>query len=91
MQSITHQMTPLYVRIDDFLKAHPAQAAWRRSNPKVSRVADTDHRAPRFTDAEVITIGLMQGCLGVATLKQAYRIIAHNFRDAFPHLPCYAL
>ena len=80
MASITDQMTFLYCFCDDFLKAHPAQAAWRRSN----------HRAPRFTDAEVVTIGLMQGCLGVATLKGAYLIIAQNFGHLFPGLPCYA-
>ena len=80
MASITDQMTILYVFIDDFLKAHPTQATWRRSN----------HRAPGFTDAEVITIGLMRGCLGAATLKQAYLIIAQNFGPLFPKLPCYA-
>ena len=79
MASITDQMTCLYCFCDDFLKAHPAQAQWRRSN----------HKAPRFSDAEVLTIGLMQSCLQVATLKRAYLIIAHNFRPAFPHLPCY--
>lgn len=79
MSSITEQMTHLYVFIDDFLKARPSLASWRRS-PNAS---------PAFTDAEVITIGLMQGCLGCATLKQTYRLIANNFRDAFPLLPCY--
>jgi transposase len=80
MASITDQMTLLYCFVDDFLKAHPGQATWRRSN----------HKAPAFTDAEVITIGLMQGCLGVATLKQTYKRIRDNFRDAFPLLPSYA-
>jgi hypothetical protein len=80
MASITDQMTTLYCFCDDFLKAHPSQAAWRRSN----------HRAPGFTDAEVITIGLMQGCLGVATLKQTYLLIARNFRHLVPKLPSYA-
>ncbi len=80
MASITDQMTALYVFTDDFLKAHPAQAHWRRS----------PNGAPVFADAEVLTIALMQGCLGVATLKHAYRVIAENYRDAFPHLPSYA-
>ena len=80
MASITDQVTILYCFADDFLKAHPTQAAWRRSN----------HRAPGFTDAEVIAIGLMQGCLGVATLKHAYLLIAQNFGHLFPKLPCYA-
>lgn len=80
MASITDQMTILYCFVDDFLKAHPVQAAWRRSN----------HRAPRFSDAEVITIGLLQGCLGVATLKQTYKRIRDDFKSAFPLLPSYA-
>lgn len=80
MTSIVHQMTTLYTQIDDFLKANPALARWRRSN----------HRTPAFTDAEVITVGLMHNYLGVATLKQAYRLIAQNFADAFPKLPSYA-
>ena len=79
MSSITDQMTTLFVFVDDFLKANTAQAAWRRS----------PNSQPAFTDAEVLTIGLMQSCLGVATLKQAYLLIAHNFGGAFPKLPCY--
>jgi hypothetical protein len=80
MCSITDQMTTLYTHVDDYLKARPRLAAWRRS----------PHANPAFTDSEVLTIGLMQGCLGVATLKQTYRLIAHNFADAFPKLPTYA-
>src|SRR4028118_2093271 len=80
MPSITDQMTALYVLVDDFLKARPSLRSWRRS-PNAS---------PAFTDAEVITIALMQGCLGVATLKHTYRLIADNFGTAFPHLPSYS-
>ena len=80
MVSIVEQMTAVSVFVDDYLKAHPQQTQWRRSN----------HRAPAFTDAEVITIGLLQGCLGVATLKQAYQLVAANCRAAFPRLPGYA-
>lgn len=80
MPSITDQMTHLYVFVDDFLKAHPHLAAWRRS----------PNNAPLFTDAEVITVALMQGCFQVATLKQTYRLVAHNFRAAFPQLPSYS-
>jgi IS5 family transposase len=79
MASIADQLTTLYVFVDDYLKTHPRQAAWRRS----------PNHQPRFTDAEVLTLGLMQGCLGVATLKQTYRLIANNFRDAFPQLCSY--
>jgi len=80
MSSITDQMTTLYTHLDDFLKQRPWLSAWRRS----------PHACPTFTDAEVLTIGLMQGCLGVATLKKAYCLIAENFKDAFPKLPTYA-
>ena len=58
--SITHQMIAAFCFIDDSLKQHPRLAAWRKSN----------HSAPRFTDAEVLTIAQMQSILGVATLKR---------------------
>lgn len=80
MASIGEQMTAVYVFVDDYLKGHPQQTQWRRSN----------HRDPAFTDAEVITIGLLQGCLGAATLKQAYQFVAANCAAAFPRLPGYA-
>jgi transposase len=80
MASIEEQMTAVYVFVDDYLKAHPAQAHWRRS----------PHHEPSFTDAEVLTIALLQGCLGVATLKQAHQFVAANHRAAFPFLPRYA-
>lgn len=77
--SITDQMTKLFVFIDDFFKAHSQQAAWRRS----------PNATPAFTDAEVITIGLLQGAFGCATLKKTYQLVAANWRDAFPRLPSY--
>ncbi len=76
---IVEQMTQAYVFVDDYLKQHPAQAAWRRSN----------NDAPAFTDAEVLTIGLLQGALGCATLKKTYQLVAANWRDAFPRLCSY--
>ncbi len=79
-ESIEHQMTEIYCFIDDYLKAHPRQARWRRS----------PHACPRFTDAEVLTIALLQGSFQVASLKQTYRLVRANFRTAFPCLPSYA-
>jgi hypothetical protein len=73
------QMTTVYVFVDDWLKAHPDSAHWRTS----------PNSSPAFTDAEALTIGLMQGCLGVATLKKTYQLIGANYQDAFPHLPTY--
>jgi hypothetical protein len=80
MSSIIHTLTRVYVFVDDFLAQHPNQAQWRRSN----------NAKPAFTDAEVITIGLMQSVLGVATLKQTYNLIANNWRSCFPRLCGYA-
>jgi hypothetical protein len=72
-------MTEIYVFVDDFLKAHPRRAQWRRSH----------NAAPRLTDAEVITIALLQGSFGCATLKRAYLLVAANWRRAFPALCSY--
>jgi transposase len=80
MPSILDQMTAIYVFVDDYLKAHPHATQWRRSN----------HGHPAFTDAEVITLALLPGCLGAATLKHAYRSAQANWRSAFPLLPSYA-
>lgn len=79
MATIVHQMTQIYSFTDDALKAHPEWSLWRRSN----------NAEPEFTDAEVITVGLMQGCFGVDSLKKTYDLIAENYHDAFPRLPSY--
>lgn len=80
MASIVEQMTSVYVFVDDYMQAHPKATQWRRSN----------NHAPAFTDAEVISVGLLQGCLGAATLKQAHQFAADNLRGEFPLLPSYA-
>jgi IS5 family transposase len=72
-------MTEIYVFVDDFLKAHPRRAQWRRSH----------NAAPRLTDAEVITIAVLQGSFSCATLKRAYLLVAANWRRAFPALCSY--
>jgi IS5 family transposase len=79
MSSIVDHLTELYVFIDDFFSTHPALTQWRHS----------PHHTPVFADSEVLTIALLQGCLGVASLKQCYRLVAHNCRAAFPHLCSY--
>jgi transposase len=79
MTSIEHQMTQIYCFVDDYLKAHPRRAQWRRS----------PNAAPSLTDAEVITIALLQGSFGCATLKQTYLLVAHNYARAFPSLCSY--
>ena len=37
----------------------------------------------------MLTLALLQGCLGVSSLKQTYRLVAQNYRSAFPHLCSY--
>jgi len=79
LMSTLEQMTAIYIFVDDWLKSAPTVAHWRRSN--------NDH--PAFTDAEVITLGLMQCVLGVATLKETYRHVVRDYPGAFPRLPTY--
>ena len=79
MQSIADQMLVVFCFVDDFFLTHPAPARWRASN----------NARPAFTDAEVITIALMQGCFGCASLKQTYPLVAQNWRHLFPQLPSY--
>lgn len=79
-RSIEQQMTEIYCFVDDYLKAHPRCAAWRRS----------PHAHPKFSDSEALTIALLQGSLQVATWKQTYRLVALNWRACFPQLPTYA-
>ena len=76
LSSREHHLTALYVFVDDFLTAPPTLAHWRQS----------PHDTPQFTDAEVLTLALWQGCLSVASLKQTDRLVAHNYRSAFPPL-----
>lgn len=79
MASIAEWLVAGYCFADDYLKDHPSVARWRTSA----------HSQPKFTDAEVLTIGLIQGCVGVDTLKKAYLLIATNFREWFPRLCSY--
>lgn len=65
--------------MDDLLKQHPGFLHWRNSNNGV----------PLFSDSEVLTIAVMQPVLEVATLKQAFRLVADNAASCFPHLPSY--
>lgn len=79
MASIELVMTGIYCFVEETLKAHPEWVHWRTSN----------YSAPEFTDAEVITIALLQGSLGADTLKEAYQFVADNHRSAFPRLCSY--
>ena len=74
--SVSDQMLVMYVFVDDYLKRHPIVAAWRKS----------PNSKPSFTDAEVITIGLMQSVFGCQTLKKTHLLVSSSFRQAFPKL-----
>jgi hypothetical protein len=79
MANIAELATVVYVIVDDYLKSHRKLSCWRRSN----------NAEPAFTDAEVLTIGLLQSLLGVDTLKQTYRLVHDNIGEYFPLLPSY--
>src|SRR3982751_7087159 len=79
MLSIEDQLVQLYVFVDDFCQTRPDLADWRHSS----------HQQPAFSGAEVLTIALLQSGLEVASLKQTYRLIAANYRAAFPCLCSY--
>src|SRR5947207_15228417 len=78
-KSINDQLIEIYSFVDEFSKLHPEFAQWRESN----------NQAPAFSDAEVITIALMQGYFGCATLSQTYVLVRANARGAFPQLCSY--
>jgi len=79
MGTIIDQMTAIYVFVADNLQQQKKLADWRESN----------NAEPAFSDAEVITIGLMQSFLGVDKLKKVYKHIRDNYASAFPRLCSY--
>lgn len=76
---VSETMLDLYVYVDDFLKARPRLALWRLSPNDV----------PAFSDAEALTLALMQPVVGHATLAQTYRLIQAEYADCFPKLVTY--
>jgi hypothetical protein len=66
--------TALYVRTDDLLKQHPGLAPWR---PAVGL-------QPRLSDAELVTLAVMQALLGYTSesrwLRHARAHLGHLFR-----------
>jgi hypothetical protein len=69
--------TALYVRTDDLLKACPEQAPAR---PRVGI-------APRLTDAELVTLAVMQALLGRTSEARWLRYAHAELRHLFPYLP----
>ena len=69
--------TALYVRTDDLLKASPDRAPAR---PAVGI-------RPQITDAELITLAVMQALLGRTSEARWLRYAHAQLRHLFPYLP----
>jgi len=69
--------TALYVRTDDLLKAAPERVPWR---PRVGIV-------PKISDAELVTLSVMQALLGYTSEARWLRYAHKQLRHLFPYLP----
>jgi hypothetical protein len=69
--------TALYVKVDDALKASPQLNRWR---PRVGIV-------PKITDAELITVAVMQVLLGYHDESRWIRYARNALIHLFPYLP----
>lgn len=69
--------TALYVKTDDLLKASPHLALWR---PAIGI-------APQLTDAELVTLAMMQAMLGFTSEARWLRHARAHLRHLFPYLP----
>src|SRR5665647_677940 len=69
--------TALYVRTDDLLKDNPHRIPWR---PKVGI-------APMISDAEMVTLSVMQALLGFTSEARWLRFARKHLRHLFPYLP----
>src|SRR5260370_29616832 len=69
--------TALYVRTDDLLKQYPDLAPWR---PKIGL-------QPQLTDAELVTLAVMQALLGYTSEARWIRHAHAHLGHLFPYLP----
>jgi hypothetical protein len=69
--------TALYVRTDDLLKESPQLAPWR---PAIGIT-------PRLSDAELVTLSVMQALLGFTSEARWLRHARVHLRHLFPYLP----
>ncbi len=69
--------TALYARVDDVLKDRPELAPWR---PKVGIT-------PKLSDAELLTLAVMQVLQGFNEEARWLRHADQHFRHLFPYLP----
>ena len=69
--------TALYVTVDDLLQQAPQLAPWR---PAVGI-------APKLSDAELLTLAVMQALLGFTSEARWLRYAGRHLRHLFPYLP----
>jgi len=69
--------TALYVTIDDLLQQAPELAPWR---PRIGI-------APKLTDAELVTVAVLQALLGFTSEARWLRHAGRHLRHLFPYLP----
>lgn len=69
--------TALYVRVDDLLKSEPGRSPCR------PRVGIT----PKISDAEMLTLSVMQALLGHSSESRWLRFAHASLRALFPYLP----
>src|SRR5665811_355392 len=69
--------TALYVKTDDLLKAHPERLPMR---PKIGI-------APKISDAELVTLAVMQALLGHTSERRWLRYARKHLIGMFPALP----
>ena len=69
--------TALYVKIDELLQQAPQLAPWR---PQVGI-------APKLSDAELVTLAVMQALLGFTSEARWLRYADRHLRQLFPYLP----
>jgi DDE family transposase len=69
--------TALYVTTDDLLAAHPERL---QSRPRVGI-------APKISDAELLTLAVMQALLGYTSEARWLRYARTHLLQMFPHLP----
>jgi Transposase DDE domain len=69
--------TALYVRTDDWLKDSPQWAPWR---PAVGI-------SPELSDAEAVTLAVLQALLGFVSEARWLRFARKHLRHLFPYLP----
>jgi hypothetical protein len=75
--AVVRHTVPLYVKIDELLKAAPQLAPWR---PVVGIV-------PKLSDAELVTLAVMQALLGRTSEARWLGHADHHLRHLFPYLP----